>query len=90
MGGVAQQLAVAVFLKEPAGFDATPVQFAILIALMNDPGEDQVTDGEAVATCLARAVRRAQARFVSPLDATEREQLRLLLGKRVAGHEKNA
>lgn len=39
----AQQLAVAVFMEETAGFDATPVQFAILNALIDDPGEDQVT-----------------------------------------------
>ena len=129
----AQQLAVAVFMEETAGFDATPVQFAILNALMDDPGEDQVTlagrvafdaatfgsvigrleakgwvrrepdagdkrrkrlwstpDGEAVAIRMAHAVSRAQARIVSPLDAAEREQLGLLLGKLVAGHEKQA
>ncbi|MGH8848591.1 MAG: MarR family transcriptional regulator, partial [Polaromonas sp.] len=34
----AQQLAVAIFMEETAGFDATPVQFAILNALMDDPG----------------------------------------------------
>ena len=39
----AQQLAVAIFMEETAGFDATPVQFAILNALMDDPGEDQIT-----------------------------------------------
>ena len=39
----AQQLAVAVFMEEAASFDATPVQFAILNALMDEPGEDQVT-----------------------------------------------
>ena len=39
----AQQLAVAVFMDETAGFDVTPVQFAILNALMDDPGEDQIT-----------------------------------------------
>lgn len=39
----AQQLAVAVFMEETASFDATPVQFAILNALMDDPGEDQIT-----------------------------------------------
>jgi DNA-binding MarR family transcriptional regulator len=39
----AQQLAVAIFMEETAAFDATPVQFAILNALMDDPGEDQVT-----------------------------------------------
>ena len=35
----AQQLAVAIFMEETAGFDVTPVQFAILNALMDDPGE---------------------------------------------------
>ncbi len=39
----AQQLAVAIFMEETAGFDATPVQFAILNALMDEPGEDQIT-----------------------------------------------
>jgi DNA-binding MarR family transcriptional regulator len=39
----AQQLAVAIFVEETAGFDVTPVQFAILNALIDDPGEDQVT-----------------------------------------------
>lgn len=39
----AQQLAVSIFLEETAGFDVTPVQFAILNALIDDPGEDQIT-----------------------------------------------
>lgn len=39
----AQQLAVSIFVEETAGFDVTPVQFAILNALLDDPGEDQVT-----------------------------------------------
>jgi DNA-binding MarR family transcriptional regulator len=39
----AQQLAVAIFMEETAAFDATPVQFAILNALIDQPGEDQVT-----------------------------------------------
>ena len=39
----AQQVAVAIFMEETAGFDVTPVQFAILNALMDDPGEDQIT-----------------------------------------------
>ena len=39
----AQQLAVAIFIEETAGFDVTPVQFAILNALMDEPGEDQTT-----------------------------------------------
>jgi DNA-binding MarR family transcriptional regulator len=39
----AQQLAVSIFMEETAGFDVTPVQFAILNALIDDPGEDQIT-----------------------------------------------
>ena len=39
----AHQLAVAIFMEETGDFDITPVQFAILNALIDDPGEDQVT-----------------------------------------------
>lgn len=45
----AQQLAVAIFMEETASHDATPVQFAILNALMDDPGEDQITLSNRVA-----------------------------------------
>jgi DNA-binding MarR family transcriptional regulator len=37
------QVSVAIFMEETAEFDVTPVQFAILNALLADPGEDQVT-----------------------------------------------
>ena len=30
-------------MEETAGFDTTPVQFAILNALIDEPGEDQIT-----------------------------------------------
>lgn len=39
----AHQLSIALFMEETADFDVTPVQFAILNALMDDPGEDQIT-----------------------------------------------
>lgn len=39
----AQQLAVAVFMEETVAFDVTPVQYAILNALMDSSGVDQVT-----------------------------------------------
>jgi len=39
----AHQVAVAIFMEEMGEFDTTPVQFAILNALIDDPGEDQVT-----------------------------------------------
>ena len=129
----AQQLAVAVFMEETSAFDATPVQFAILNALMDDPGEDQITlsnrvafdpatfgsvigrievkgwvtreadpgdrrrkllwitpEGEKMALDMKRAVAKAQQRIVAPLDAAERKQLSVLLGKLIAGHEKPA
>ena len=39
----AQQIAVSIFMEEASGFEVTPVQFAILNALIDDPGEDQIT-----------------------------------------------
>jgi len=39
----AQQIAVSIFAEQLAAFDVTPVQFAILNALMDSPGTDQVT-----------------------------------------------
>lgn len=39
----AHQVAVAIFMEETGDFDTTPVQFAILNALIDDPGEDKVT-----------------------------------------------
>ena len=61
----AQQLAVAIFMEETAGHDATPVQFAILNALMDDPGEDQVTLSNRVAfdpATLGSVVGRIEAK----------------------------
>ena len=126
----AQQIAVAIFMEETAAFDVTPVQFAILNALQDEPGEDQVTlsgrvafdpatfgsvigrleakgwvirksdpldkrrkllwatpEGELIAGQMAGAVSKAQLRIVDPLDADEHLQLKLLLGKLIAGHE---
>ncbi len=123
-------MAVAIFMEETGAFDVTPVQFAILNALIDDPGEDQVTlagnvafdaatfgsvigrleakgwvrrepdeldrrrkllwvtpQGEQAAQAMKRAVVKAQARIVSPLDAAERQRLIELLGKLVTGHE---
>lgn len=39
----AHQLAVGIFMEETQAFGVTPVQFAILNALIDGPGEDQVT-----------------------------------------------
>lgn len=37
------QIAMALFMQEVGGFDITPVQFAVLNALMDEPGQDQVS-----------------------------------------------
>ncbi len=39
----AHQLAVSIFMEETSDYGVTPVQFAILNALIDTPGEDQVT-----------------------------------------------
>lgn len=59
----AHQVAVAVFMEETAAFEVTPVQFAILNALIEDPGEDQVT--------LARKVAFDAATFGSVIGRLE-------------------
>ena len=59
----AHQVSVAIFMEETAAFDITPVQFAILNALLEDPGEDQVT--------LARKVAFDPATFGSVITRLE-------------------
>jgi DNA-binding MarR family transcriptional regulator len=59
----AHQVSVAIFMEETADFDMTPVQFAILNALLEDPGEDQVT--------LARKVAFDPATFGSVITRLE-------------------
>lgn len=59
----AHQVAVAIFMEETADFDVTPVQFAILNALIEGPGEDQVT--------LARKVAFDAATFGSVITRLE-------------------
>ena len=45
----AHQLSVSFFMEEAADFGVTPVQFAMLNALMDDAGQDQVTLANLVA-----------------------------------------
>jgi DNA-binding MarR family transcriptional regulator len=59
----AHQVAVAIFMEETAPFEVTPVQFAILNALLEAPGEDQVT--------LARKVAFDAATFGSVITRLE-------------------
>ena len=78
----AQQLAVAIFMEETAGHDATPVQFAILNALIDDPGEDQVTLSNRVAfdpATLGSVVGRIEAKGWVTRKADRGDKRRKLL-----------
>ncbi len=78
----AQQVAVAIFMEETAGHDATPVQFAILNALMDDPGEDQITLANKVAfdpATLGSVIGRIEAKGWVTRQADPEDKRRKLL-----------
>lgn len=63
------QIHVAIFLDECAEYGITPVQYAVMTALLNHPGADQVTiardaaiDRTSVADVLARLAQRGLVR----------------------------
>ena len=88
----AHQLAVAIFMQETAGHDATPVQFAILNALMEEPGEDQVTLSSRVAfdpATLGSVIGRVEAKgwVIRKADSGDRRRKLLWItpeGEKVA------
>ena len=94
----AHQLAVAVFMEETAAYDATPVQFAILNALMDDPGEDQITLSNRVAfdpATLGSVIARIEAKGWVTRKADPGDKRRKLLwitaeGEKVAVGMKRA
>lgn len=78
----AHQVAVAIFMEETGGHDVTPVQFAILNALLADPGEDQVTLARKVAfdaATFGSVITRLEARgwVRREPDAVDRRRKRL-------------
>lgn len=78
----AHQRAVAIFMEEMAGFDVTPVQYAILVALLDRPGEDQVTLAAHVALDAATSgsvVGRLEARGWLRREPDQRDRRRKLL-----------
>lgn len=78
----AHQRAVAIFMEEMAGFDVTPVQYAILLALLDRPGEDQVTLAAHVALDAATSgsvVGRLEARGWLRREPDQRDRRRKLL-----------
>jgi DNA-binding MarR family transcriptional regulator len=78
----AHQLAVALFMEETAAFEVTPVQFAILNALIDIPGEDQVTLAARVAFDAATSgsvIGRLEARGWIRREVDPKDKRRKLL-----------
>ena len=94
----AHQLAVAIFMQETAAYDVTPVQFAILNALIDDPGEDQVTLSGRVAFDAATSgsvIGRLETKGLVRREADREDKRRKLLwvtpqGKKIALQMKRA
>jgi DNA-binding MarR family transcriptional regulator len=78
----AHQLAVGFFAENTATFDITPVQFAMLNALVDEPGEDQVTLAGKVAFDAATSgavIARLEAKGLLRRDADPKDKRRKLL-----------
>lgn len=84
----AQQVAVAIFMEEAGEHDVTPVQFAILHALLDDPGEDQVTLAGKVAfdaATFGSVISRLEAKGWVRREADPGDRRRKLLWLTTAG-----
>jgi DNA-binding MarR family transcriptional regulator len=78
----AHQLSVSIFAEKTAAFDITPVQFAMLNALMDEPGEDQITLAGKVAFDAATSgavIARLEAKGLLRRDADPKDKRRKLL-----------
>lgn len=78
----AQQIAVAIFAEQLAGVDITPVQFAILNALLDSPGTDQVGLAKRVAfdpATLGSVIGRLEAKGWVAREADPADRRRKLL-----------
>jgi DNA-binding MarR family transcriptional regulator len=78
----AHQLSVAIFAEKTAAFDITPVQFAMLNALMDEPGEDQITLASKVAFDAATSgavIARLEAKGLLRRYADPKDKRRKLL-----------
>lgn len=86
----AHQIAVALFMSELATEDVTPVQFAILNAVMDTPGVDQVTLANRVAFDAATSgsvIGRLEAKAWIRRESDQLDRRRKLLWLTPAGHE---
>ena len=78
----AQQIAVAEFARATAEHDVTPVQFAFLSAVLDTPGEDQVTLAKRVAFDAATSgsvIGRLEAKGWVRREADAQDRRRKLL-----------
>jgi DNA-binding MarR family transcriptional regulator len=86
----AHQIAVALFMSELAQEDVTPVQFALLNAVMDTPGVDQVTLANRVAFDAATSgsvIGRLEAKAWVRREPDQADRRRKLLWLTPAGHE---
>jgi DNA-binding MarR family transcriptional regulator len=78
----AHQLSVSMFAENTAAFDITAVQFAMLNALIDDPGEDQITLAGKVAFDAATSgavIARLETKGLLRRDADAKDKRRKLL-----------
>lgn len=86
----AHQIAVALFMSELSAEDVTPVQFAILNAVMDTPGVDQVTLANRVAFDAATSgsvIGRLETKGWIRREPDQVDRRRKLLWLTPAGHE---
>lgn len=78
----AQQIAVAIFMEECAGFDLTPVQYAALVAIRENPGTDATRLSALIAfdrSTLGNVLERLEARkLVARYSSPEDKRIKLL------------
>jgi DNA-binding MarR family transcriptional regulator len=78
----AHQLSVGIFAEKTAAFDLTAVQFAMLNALIEEPGEDQITLAGKVAFDAATSgavIARLEAKGLLRRDVDPKDKRRKLL-----------
>ena len=86
----AHQVSVSLFATGMVDFDLTPVQFAMLNALMDEPGEDQITLASKVAFDAATSgavIGRLESKGLLRRDADPQDKRRKLLSLTPAGEQ---
>jgi len=78
----AQQIAVAIFMEECAAFDLTPVQYAALVAIRENPGTDATRLSALIAfdrSTLGNVLERLEARdLVARYPSPDDKRIKLL------------